>query len=290
MRENEWQPLVVAHRKRVDPWVSARLARRAVGAEHAVDDFLFDYYPYSAGKLTMWHPGYGIALQGDAALPYLLGSGYVQTNEGVTADLAWLTSRLPRLDVAIRILTGTTDRQPVLGCFGLHEWAMVYGLAQDEVRHTSLPLRVSPDEISATVDTVGLRCTHIDAYRFFTPEASPLNSLEPTRATQPELEQPGCLHASMDLYKLAGWFTPLVSSDLLMDCFENAAQARRVDMRASPYDVSGFDMTPIPVETADGRREYVAAQMDLMEATAPLRARLLEVLVKLQSETVAAGR
>jgi hypothetical protein len=134
------------------------------------------------------------------------------------------------------------------------------------------------------VESVGLRCTHIDAFRFFTPAAAPLNSLEPTRASQPDLEQPGCLHAAMDLYKLAGWFSPLVGSDLLMDCFENAARARRLDMQASPYDVSAFGLPAIRVETPEGRREYVAAQQDLMEATGPLRATLLGVLSDLRSE------
>jgi hypothetical protein len=260
------------------------VARRSVGQKHAVDDFLFDYYPYSPAKLATWHPGYGVELEGTAALAYLSGPGYLHTDAGVTADATWLSRRLPRLDVAIRILTGTSMRPAVTGCFGLHEWAMVYGLTQDEVRHNYLPLRVSPAEVSATVQEVGLRCTHIDAYRFFTPDAIPLNALAPTRATQPDLEQPGCLHASMDLYKLASWFSPLVRSDLVMDCFENAAEARRLDMEASPYDVTGFGLDPIRVETPEGRREYVERQRRLMDTTAPLRAQLLETLTMLRAE------
>lgn len=277
----------VRHGDRTRPWVDARLSRRAEGRKHAIDDFLFDYYPYSPAKLSMWHPGFPVILEGPGADSYLSVPGYVRVREGVTADVTYLATKSPRLDVAIRILSGTAARRPVVGCFGLHEWAMVYGQTQDQVRHEYLPLRVSPAEVSATVESVGLRCTHIDAFRFFTPQAVALNSLEPTRANQPELEQPGCLHAAMDLYKLAGWFSPLVGSDLLMDCFENAARARRLDMQASPYDVSGFGLSAIRVETPAGRREYVAAQQDLMAATDPLRAKLLDSLRALQLELAA---
>jgi hypothetical protein len=44
-----------------------------------------------------------------------------------------------------------------------------------------------------------LRCSHFDAFRFFTPEAVPRNAGSPSRATQQDWEQPGCLHANMDL-------------------------------------------------------------------------------------------
>ncbi len=263
--------------------MEARLARRSVGDKHAVDDFLFDYYPYSAAKLSTWHPGYGVVLEGAAALPYLSGPGYVPTHDGVTADVVWLTGKVPRLDFAIRVLAGTAARPAVTGCFGLHEWAMVYGLDQEQVRHHYLPLRVTSAEVSATVEEVGLRCTHLDAFRFFTPEAIPLNTLQPTREAQPDLEQPGCLHASMDLYKWASWFSPLVGSDLVADCFENAVAARRLDMTASPYDVTQFGLEPIRVETPEGRREYVDRQRDLMVSTAPLRTQLLGTLTTLRS-------
>jgi hypothetical protein len=282
VRQEEWQRRATEHAERVRPWVEARLARRAAGRKHAVDDFLFDYYPFSPAKLSAWHPGYGVELEGPDASAYLASPGYIQVPGGVTADPSRLAGKLPRLDLAIRILTGTASRPAMTGCFGLHEWAMVYGLAPGEVRHEDLPLRVSPDEIAATVDEVGLRCTHIDAFRFFTPAAVPLNGLEPTRATQPDLEQPGCLHASMDLYKYAFWFSPFVSSELVTDCFELARTARQVDMAASPYDCGDLGLDPIRVESAEGRQHYAAAQKELMDQSAPLRARLEAVLVELR--------
>jgi hypothetical protein len=152
---------------------------------------------------------------------------------------------------------------------------MVHGQRQDEVRHSSHPLRLTPDEIVDVVDEVGLRCTHIDAFRFFTPAAVPLNAHEPTRATQHEWEQPGCVHANMDLYKYAMWFSPFVGSDLIADCFALARDARELDMRAAPYDLADLGYEPIRVETAEGRVEYAMRQRELASAAASLRAHLV---------------
>jgi hypothetical protein len=280
---SDWLPRAQAYRDRVQPWIAGRLERRPRAQKNAIEDFIFDYYPYSPGKLATWHPGYGVVLEGEEATSYLTLTGYRPEGDGATADLAWLEPRRARLKVAISILQGTASRAPSIGCFGMHEWAMTYHLTQDELRHAYLPLRVTPDEVASTVEAIGLRCTHIDAFRFFTPDAIPLNAYEPTRATQPDLEQPGCLHGSMDLYKYAFWFSPLVSSELIADCFEIAARARELDMRASPYDMEPFGLEPIRVETPVGRAEYAQEQRDLMTATDPLRARLLAVLTDLST-------
>lgn len=243
---------------------------------------MFDYYRFSPGRLTTWHPGYGIELVGDVG-QFVSRPAYEATpGGGATATLEWLNdARKARLDLAIRILEGTASRPANTGCFGMHEWAMVYGLEQDEIRHEQVPLRLAPAQIRGAVDDVGLRCTHIDAFRFFTPEAIPLNALTPTRQSQPDLEQPGCLHANMDLYKMSAWFAPLVGSDLVADCFALAREARTLDMQASPYDVATFGLEPIRVETQEGRQQYAQRQRDLMNAAAPLRHRLLAALSSL---------
>jgi hypothetical protein len=237
------------------------------------------------GKLLAWHPGHGTALAGDSR-EYLEFPQYTRVAEGVTTSLTWLTvspDRVNRLNLAIRLLEGMETRPANTGCFGLHEWAMVYGLEQSEIRHSAFPLRLTPGEITDTVHDVGLRCTHIDAYRFFTPAAMPLNPIEPTRATQPDLDQPGCLHANMDLYKYSMWFSPYVSSDLIADSFELARSARTLDMQASPYDVSQFGLEPIKVEIPEGRSEYARRQRKIMEQSAPLRDRLLVSLRLIQN-------
>ena len=103
------------------------------------------------------------------------------------------------------------------------------------------------------------------------------NTLTPTRETQQELEQPGCLHATMDLYKWAYKLSPAVPGELLADCFALAADVRELDMRASPYDLTGLGWAPVAIETTGGKAEYVAAQRGFTARGAALRVRLLDV-------------
>ena len=284
--EGEWRSRRARHEARVRPWVEPRQERKKSGGIHPTDDFLFEYYPYSVGKLLAWHPGHGVTLTGNVA-DYLNFPQYTRTEGGVTTSLRWLSEspdRIKRLDLAIGLLEAMNARPANTGCFGLHEWAMVYGLEQSEIRHSAFPLRITPAEIVENVNDVGLRCSHIDAYRFFTPAAKPLNPIEPTRATQPDLDQPGCLHANMDLYKYSMWFSPYVRSELVADCFELARSARTLDMQASPYDVSMFELEPIRVETPEGRLEYATRQRGVMEEAEPLRSRLLAKLSSIRDE------
>ena len=76
----------------------------------------------------------------------------------------------------------------------------------------------------------------------------------------------------MDLYKWCYKLGPLVESELLIDCLELAADARALDMRASPYDLRGYGFAPIAVETPAGRADYVREQQDIATRAAPLRA------------------
>ena len=46
-------------------------------------------------------------------------------------------------------------------------------------------------------------------------------------------------------------------------------------MEASPYDCRGLGFGVVPVETPEGKAEYVARQRELTAAAAPLRARLV---------------
>ena len=70
-------------------------------------------------------------------------------------------------------------------------------------------------------------------------------------------------------YKWAFKLGPLVASELVMDCLELAADARELDMRASPYDLRDYGFEPIAVETAAGRAEYVRAQQGVARAGRP---------------------
>jgi hypothetical protein len=144
----------------------------------------------------------------------------------------------------------------------------------------ALTLRVSQKVIDDIVERTGqLKCTHFDAWRFFHPVAQPLNMLNPlSRSTQKVVEQPGCVHVSMDLFKYAFQLYPIVSSTLLRDTLRLALQARKIDMLASPYDVSAFvEESAIEVESVAGRERYVREQEALSLAAAPVRSRLLYI-------------
>jgi len=169
----------------------------------------------------------------------------------------------------------------------MHEWAMVYRAEEAERRH-DLPLRLGKDGTDAAVEANPLVCTHFDAFRFFTPQAAPRNTTQPTRATQIDQEQPGCLHATMDLYKWCAKLAPAIPSERQQDCFELALEVRRVDMQASPYDVSRYGLPTIAVETPEGKREYAARQRDFASRGADLRNRILEG-IRLLRESVEPG-
>lgn len=239
-----------------------------------MEDFLFEYYAYRPGQLLRWHPGLGFALENGG--DYLSHKGYGETEHGVAALPSTLTEgRRKSLRWLRSMLERTEARTAALGCFGLHEWAMVY--RAETVRHESWPLRLTPDEIARVVEEHGPRCTHYDALRFFTPAARPLNKFEPGRDTTAEFEQPGCLHANMDLYKWAFKVSPFSSSELVADCFALAREIRVLDMRASPYDFSALGLKPVRIETPEGRAEYEAGQREFARLASPLRRRLSDL-------------
>lgn len=156
-------------------------------------------------------------------------------------------------------------------------------------RHAGVPLRLGAEGTDAVVDSLEIRCSHYDAFRFFTEPARPRNALAPTRRSQPDLEQPGCLHANMDLFKWAYKLDPFIPSELIGDCFELAADIRELDMRASPYDLSGYGYRPVVVETVEGRAEYARAQAAFARRAAPLRQRLVEHCDRLLAENSVAS-
>ncbi len=269
----EWRSRARAHAARVDDLVGPYLKRRAEGAAHPVIDFLFTYYCHKPSQLRRWHPGFGVALAD--ARDYVGARGYrtLPAGDAVTADPAHLARRRDTVEFVAELLRATAARPAQLSCFGLHEWAMVY--RTDEVRHRQVPLRLGGAGTDAVVESMSLRCTHFDAFRFFTPEAVGRNAVPLTRADQVGSEQPGCLHANMDLYKWGFKLTPLVSADLVLACFELACAARELDMRASPYDLVDFGYEPVRIETPAGRAEYARAQAALAERAAGLRRELL---------------
>lgn len=280
LTEERWRRQAAEHLTRVDRLVGPYVERRAAGSTHPVIDFLFTYYGHKPAQLRRWHPGFGIGMAG--AREYDGARGYHRIAAGAdagapaavrTADPAYLARRRDTVEFVANLLRATAARPAQLSCFGLHEWAMVY--RTDDVRHQQVPLRLGRSGTDAVVESMSLRCTHFDAYRFFTPDAVGRNAEPLTRADQVAREQPGCLHANMDLYKWSFKLVPLIPSALILDCFELACAARELDMRASPYDLSEYGYEPVRIETPAGRAEYVRSQSALAERSAELRRILL---------------
>ncbi|WP_136520663.1 MULTISPECIES: 3-methyladenine DNA glycosylase [Cellulomonas] len=279
-----WRAAVAAHADRADAMTAGHRERRSRHERHAIEDFLYEYYPTRPAQLRRWHPGAGVALAVDAdgPAPQAAWRWYRTGDDGtVTLDVpTFLADRGDAVRFVAGLVGATAARPAATGCFGLHEWAMVYRERDDEHRHP-LPLRLGRDGTDAVVERHRIRCTHVDAFRFFTPEAAPRNTLQPTRATQVAMEQPGCLHANMDVYKWCLKLGPAVPGDLLLDAFDLARDIRLVDMRASPYDVRPYGLEPIAIETADGKADYVRRQREFAVRANALRARLLDVCAAL---------
>lgn len=278
----EWRRRSGLHAARADALTAGHRARRVRGQAHAVEDFLYTYYDTRPALLRRWHPGAGVALLPDGRTPApQAGTRWYATDaDGAVAldRAAYLADRGSTVRFVARLLAATAGRPAFTGCFGLHEWAMVY--RADERRHP-LPLRLGRAGTDAVVEAHPIRCTHYDAFRFFTPEAVDRNAVQPTRATQVDLEQPGCLHAGMDLHKWSLKLGPAVPGELALDCFELAVDVRLLDMQASPYDLGAYGQPAVTVETPEGRAEYARRQRALADRGAVLRARLLEVCDRL---------
>lgn len=282
LAEAAWHERRAAHEQRVRAWTDPHQARTARGEKHPVHDFLFEYYRFRPSWLKRWHPGPDVVLLGESAREFLRWPEYHEADGGVALNVAAFDpARRDSLAWILNLLRLTAERPPAFGCFGLHEWAMVYRQSPDEVRHNAWPLRFPPDELARIVEAQQVRCSHFDAFRFFTAPARPLNRLQPERTNAPLFEQRGCLHANMDLYKWAFKLAPFTPAELIADCFALAREIREADMRASPYDLAKLGFAPIRIETPEGRADYEALQRDFATRSQPLRARLIAVLERL---------
>jgi hypothetical protein len=290
-----WRARAEAHAARVDRYTGPHLDRRRGHEKHPVIDFLFTYYNHRPAALRRWHPGFGVTLQD--AEEYSEVHGYGVENGRATVAPEMLAKREPLLRQTSDLLKATLERQPSFGCFGLHEWAMVYQIEPSDIRHAAWPLRLGSEGTDDVVRTHRIACSHFDAFRFFTEPARPLNTLRPGRDDRVAFEQPGCLHANMDLYgKVAVRMSPLIPSELVMDAFELAWDARVIDMCAAPYDLTGLAIdpegtpwTPIRIETAEGKAEYAALQREISERATPIRRALLAECELLSEAALAAS-
>lgn len=271
-----------ALKRKVEAKLGDYLAARSEGKKEAVIDFMFEYYRFRPSKLMQWSPGIGVSVEmNDQSTELLEPFPTVQDRNMLSIDIDALPSkRLKTLDWMIALQEAILERPPIHSCYGLHEWAMLY--KSENPRHPYLKYRIPSSVIDQTVEQSELQCTHFDAYRFFTEQAVSMNQQELSRQKMLEMEQGGCIHNNMDLYKWAFKFYPWVDSDFIWECFEFALDARIVDMEASPYDVQPYGYGFIPIETIEGRKLYAEKQRALAERAKPLRAGLIKRLQSIQ--------
>ena len=243
--EPTWRARAAAHEARVDALGASRTSRAARRAiTHPVEDFLFTYYSQRPAALRRWHPGYGVALAGRGAVrPGCRATPSTATRRGRPGArcLAAAAARRRCATLLARDRVAARRRSAASGCTS-GRWST----GSRSTRSGMPPGRCGSGRPAPTRSSsrTGSRCSHFDAFRFFTavgPAAATPSS--PAATTGPAFEQPGCLHAGMDLYKHAFRLTPLVRSDLVADCFELARDIRELDMRAAPYDLTGRSAT-----------------------------------------------
>lgn len=281
-----WTQRAKTHTAKVGPIADAFLYRRGLGLTHPVHDFLFTYYSCSPLKLKQWMPsfeeGLVITPQIRHDYPWLNDYWFILEGNMLSLNLERITKTTRSLASFVAELCGNIlERPPRYGCFGLHEWAMVYKLSAEELRHKSHRLRLSPEVLASFVESQTLCCTHYDAYRFFTKEARPLNILNPLLETRLQMEQGGCVHVNMDLYKWSTKLWPWVGSDFIAKTFLLALEGRELDMRASPYDLKKEGYEPICIETEEGRRLYQKEQQLLTERSTILREELRSISLRI---------
>jgi hypothetical protein len=271
--ESEWRNTMESHENELAKLLDPYLKKRSMQQKDPVLDFLFEYYAFRPSHLKRWTPGIGMALEISST------SNLPEVSELTVSDqIAFLDpkhfpeKRIKSIRWTLDLLKKSANKKPLFGCFGMHEWAMVYRAG--EVRHDQIPFRLSEEEIAEFVESRPLLCTHFDAFRFFTEKAKPMNRNELSRNNFHDMEQPGCLHTNMDLYKWAFKLYPWISSEVIREAFFNAVETRKVDMQASPYDAREFGLEPIMIETEEGRKMYLNKQTEIFERSMPIRQEL----------------
>lgn len=275
MKVAGWTAQMSHHEQVLSDVLDPYLQKRSRQEKDPVLDFLFEYYAFRPSHLLKWSPGIGTVLQ--LTEPSVLP----EISEFTVKDKeAWLNpdffpqKRIRSAKWTLELLEKSAHQKPMFGCFGMHEWAMVY--RAENVRHQQIPLRLPDEKIAEFVESRPLVCTHFDAFRFFTKKARPMNKHRLSRENFHEMEQPGCLHTNMDLYKWAFKLYPWISSEIIREAFFNALETREVDMQASPYDATEFGLKPIKIETEAGRKEYLEKQTEIFRKSQPIRQRLIE--------------
>ena len=178
--------------------------------KHPVHDFLFTYYSHRPAQLRRWHPGYGVGWLEDAAST--TGSRATPaTRSRVTT--AYVASQRPLLTAAAP--AADRDGRPRPAARLLRPARVGDGATARRRTGPGTPTgrcgsgpRAPTRSSSRTGSPAPTSTPSASSPR----PARPLNTLQPGRDDRPAFEQPGCLHAGMDLYKHAFRLTPMVRS------------------------------------------------------------------------------
>ena len=277
----DWTSSMERHEQELSGILDPYLEKRSKHQKDPVLDFLFQYYKFRPSHLRRWSPGVNMQLEHGGKTDRLpeLSELTVDSEKAFLDPALFPEKRLRATRWIHELLVKTIRSKPFFGCFGMHEWAMVY--RAEGVRHNQVPLRFSDERIAEIVESRPVLCTHFDAYRFFTDAARPLNKHNLTRETFQDMEQPGCIHSNMDIYKWAYKLYPWISSDLIREAFLLAVDARTFDMKASPYDLRDRGLEPIKIETEEGRKIYLKHQTEIWKRGLPVRQKLIKAYERL---------
>jgi len=187
--EKQWRADAAAHELRVRCLVGGHLHK--FDSSNPIYNFLFKYYFWKPAVVASYSPGWNRVLLGaqpdevthggGQRAASVLTSGGRDGADGLFFDGSRCSPEtLVGLQNTLDLLRATEQRPPVLNCFGMHEWAMLYSLAPNNgggggggnAKHQRLPLRLSQVALDAAVEErAPLKCTHFDAFRFYTPKA-----------------------------------------------------------------------------------------------------------------------
>jgi hypothetical protein len=181
----EWSLRADSYLERAKELTGGRRSER----QHPIYNFIYNYYAWKPSVLIdTWSPGSGVILQGggsaDGRLPMRYFERLADGSGGFYSASCLSAKRVKALRWVRNFLAASGSRAPHFNCFGLHEWAMLFhppNGSGEVSRHQDLPLRVNMSQLNAVVESVPMACTHFDAFRFFSPEARPLNSKMLTR-------------------------------------------------------------------------------------------------------------
>ena len=201
-----WLHREAAHQQRVRRYADPYLARRSAGRKHPVEDFLFTYYTQKPGQLLRWHPGAGVVLSGPDAAERT-GWKYYRTLDdgelaaaGLPAGTAAVTfdrgSFLADRREAVAVRRRSSCAAPLPGppssaASGCTNGPWSTARTNSSCATNTCSCGSAPAGTDQVVEDNRIRCSHFDAFRFYTPDAIPLNSSTPSRENQRTMEQPG---------------------------------------------------------------------------------------------------